>query len=1199
MKKWGITAKLLLIPVSSMTLLVAALAFTAYTQARYDSVARQGVSRRIEEGRRYAGILNTAHKLHSQYLDLATARLARSVGPREQRGLNALLGATMDLNAEIDDLARDRARPGPIAPQLDAASQALTDFQGALAHLSLDASPEQVHADVVASNEEFRRLTVALTAMIANAESRGDASFSQLEGYVSRSLAILAVVMLVAGGLALGMTIWARRAVARPLGAVATAMRRFHDDPSATLAVAARSGDEVGEIVAGFNELVASIRERERALEDSSRQLRDSNVALQNEVRERRTAETELLQSREFLEVAQSAGGIGVFDLDLGSHVMQGSGSFFALQGIDARVGAITQDQWLALVHPDDFESLVSAFAVAVESGGGYRAEYRIRRLDRSVRWVSSAGRVISDPKGAQRIVGSMMDITERKQAELALQETEARLERAVRGTSDGLVELNLSNGQLWFAPRVAELLGYQAADLPVSVRGFGRLLYPGDFGRLVGVTREHLRRGAPHDVEFRIRDAHGGWQWLRSRAQANRDAGTGGTILSGSLQLVTDRRLQAAELERARAAAEHANRSKSDFLANMSHEIRTPINGVIGMTNVLLDTPLSESQRECVEIVRSSGEALLALVNDILDFSKIEAGKMELERIDFDVRSVIDDALGSVALAALGKDLELAADVASNVPTLVRGDPGRLRQCLVNLLSNAVKFTAQGHVAVEVEAVAAAAASAQLRFTVTDTGIGIPADRLDRLFREFSQVDSSTTRHYGGSGLGLSIVKRLAGLMGGAVGVASAADVGSRFWFTAELAVPATAASTEPCSLTARALVLDGHAVATRSLVRQLEALGCEVRAFGDEASFIASLDAAAPSTIAMVDVRLLTRPLTEALARARARSGPPRFVLLAPLGLAAAPPAGFDAILSKPVRRQQLTACLGGLVAAQSLPMAAATGPAAGRAGRRVLLVEDNAVNRRVAEHQLRKLGCAVSIACNGVEGVAAALGDTFDLVLMDCQMPLLDGFDATRQIRRHEAGGVRRLPIIALTANALSGDREACLAAGMDDYLSKPLEPAALAACIDRWAPTVARAEPAAANTAAAAPATAGRAPAALPADGAEATIDLAALRELTDGDTDFERELMEVFVASGDTALASLVAALGAADLPAVRRHAHTLKGASANLRARPLAARAQALEAAATAGDLGRCRETFDELERDYRRTADFIAARAG
>ena len=1193
MKTWGITAKLVLIPVVSIALLACALAFTAYTQGRYDSVARQGVSRRVEEARRYASVLNAAYQLHSQYLDFATARLARATGTKEQRGLNALLGATMDLNAEVDDLARDAAGVGAPNAGLATASQALTDFQGALTHLTTDGSPEQVHADVVASNEEFRSLTAALTTMIENAESRSDESFVQLEDYIRRSLAILAVVMLLTGALALGMMWWARRAIAHPLGAVASAMRRFHENPSATLALTANSRDEVGEIVAGFNELVASIGERERALEESTRQLRDSNVKLQVEVRERRSAETELRHSREFLEVAQAAGGIGVFDLDLESRLMMGSGSFFSLQGIDPRVPTITQDQWLAFVHPDDLEGLISAFTAAVASGGAYRAEYRIRRLDRSVRWVSSAGRVIGEPAGARRIVGSMMDITERKQAELALRETEVRLERAVRGTSDGLVELDLATGQLWFAPRVAELLGYAPERFPATVRRFGRLLYPGDFARLVAATRAHLNDGTPHDVEFRVRDARGAWQWLRSRAQANRDPGTGAMILSGSLQLVTDRRQQAAELERARAAAEQANRSKSEFLANMSHEIRTPINGVIGMTHVLLDTPLSDSQRECVEIVRSSGEALLALVNDILDFSKIEAGRMDLERIDFDVRTVIDDALGSVALAALGKDLELAADVAEEVPAQLRGDPGRLRQCLINLLSNAVKFTAQGHVAVEVERIDASAGGVALRFTVTDTGIGIPADRLDRLFREFSQVDSSTTRHYGGSGLGLSIVKRLAGLMGGAVGVTSKLEVGSKFWFSAEFAASDAPAESAAPALGGRVLVLDGHPVAARYLGRQLIALGCEPEAWADEASFIAAL-AAAREGVAIVDVRLLTTRLTEALVHARARARGPRLVLLAPLGLAAAPPKGFDAMLSKPVRRQQLSACLAGLLGMAGQVAPAARPVSAERSGCRVLLVEDNAVNRRVAEHQLQKLGCVVSVACNGVEGVAAATSEKFDLVLMDCQMPLLDGFDATRQIRERQSAGAPRLPIIALTAHALAGDREACLAAGMDDYLSKPLDPAALAACIDRWAPRAAS-EPAAAKAVpapTALPASAG------PAD-AEPVIDVAALQELTDGDREFERELMAVFIESGDSALAALIAALEAQDLAAVRRHAHTLKGASANLRARPLAARAQTLEAAASAGDLAHCRATFGALEADYRRAADFIAARSG
>ncbi|MBS0375720.1 MAG: response regulator [Proteobacteria bacterium] len=1183
-KQWGLTAKLLVVPVTSVTLLVAALAFTGFAQSRYREVARQDVARRVTEARRYAAVLGSAHGLHSQYLDLATARLAGTTGPHEQHGLHALLGATLDLTADVDDLARDPVIPPASARQLQAVSQALTDFQGALIRLRDEASSSEVRADVAASNVEFGQLTSALTAVIASAESRGDRSFSSLEGDVRRSLNLLAVVLLAVLGLTLALALWARRAVAGPLGAVAAAMRRFHADPAAVLALPPRTDDEVGEIVTGLQELAASVRERGRALEESARQLTDGNVALHNEVRERRVAEAQLRQSREFLEAAQAAGGIGVFDLDLDSQVLQGSASFFALQGIQPPNGKITQDQWLALVHPDDLEALVGAFTAAVASGGAYRAEYRLQRLDRTIRWVSSAGRVLHSGGGARRIVGSTMDITERKQAELALAATEARLERAVRGTSDGLVDLDLSRGRLWFAPRVAELLGYRPEQLPSTVRGFARLLAPGDFGRLLAATRMHLHQGAVHDVEFRIRDAAGAWQWLRLRARAAHDAASGAMILSGSLQLVTDRREQAAELERARAAAEQASRAKSEFLANMSHEIRTPINGVIGMTHVLLDTPLSDSQRECVEIVRSSGEALLALVNDILDFSKIEAGKMELEHIDFDARTVVDDALGSVALAALGKDLELVADVTERVPAAVHGDPGRLRQCLINLLSNAVKFTERGHVAVEVDAAADGEATL-LTFTVSDTGIGIPADRLDRLFREFSQVDSSTTRHYGGSGLGLSIVKRLAELMGGQVGVTSSAGAGSRFWFTVRLAARATAPAPLPAPTATPVLVLDGQPLAARALARELAAAGCRATVAADETAFGAALATLPPDAIAMIDVRLLSGALAELLTRARHGAGAPRFVLLAPLGLAAAPPAGFDAMLSKPVRRQQLRACLAGLAAAAPTAQSDSA-PVASGSGLRVLLVEDNAVNRRVAEHQLRKLGCLVSVACNGIEAVEAALAGGVDLVLMDCQMPLLDGFDATRQIRQREPAG-QRLPIIALTANALAGDRDSCLAAGMDDYLSKPLEPAALAASLARWAPPGMRAlTPAPASAAGAEPADA-------------APVDLAALAVLTEGDAGFERELIEVFIASGDSALAALVAALAGGDLGELRRQAHALKGASANLRARPLAARAEELEAAAVAGDLDRCRDALGLLERDYRRTTRFVAARVG
>ena len=1195
MNKWGITAKLLLVPIVSVALLALAIAFTAFTQNHYESVARLGVGTQTSKARHYAAILDELAQQHAQYLDLATARLAGATGPKERKGLNALLGSALDLNADLDAAALDAdARDGDGA-QLVTASKLLSDFQDVVARLSLERSPEQIRADVVQSNDEISRINATLASLLANARVHGDAAFRDLESEVRRSLTILAVVMVLVGTLAIMLTVWARRAITRPLGAVAVAMRHFREDANTPLTIQAESRDEVGEIVAGFNELVASVQQRERALTASTAQLRDGNLALQSEVRDRRSAEEQLLRSRELLEAAQSAGGIGVFDLDLDDHLLRGSGQFFQLQGLNPGAEVMHQDQWLALVHPDDLEILIGAFTSAVAAGGAYRVEYRIQRVDRTIRWVTSAGRVVvGEGPAARRIVGSLMDITERKQSELALRDAEARLARAVRGTSDGLFEHDVTRQRIWFAPRVAELLGYAPSDFASSVDAFEELVHPEDRALRAEALTSHLERGTTYDIEFRVLDVAREWQWIRSRAQANRDATADSIILSGSLQLVTDRRQQAAELERARRAAEDANLAKSQFLANMSHEIRTPINGVIGMTHVLLDSPLADAQRECVEILKSSGEALLALINDILDVSKVEAGKLELEEIELDVRAVVDDALGAIAMTALGKDLEVAAHVAADVPYRLRGDPGRLRQCLVNLLGNAVKFTPQGEVTVETELIALEGAAALLRFTVADTGIGIATDRLDRLFQQFSQVDASTTRHFGGSGLGLSIVKRLAALMGGDVGVSSTPGAGSRFWFTVRLEASPIAA---PAVTPRHVLVLESNATAGAFLVRQLGSLG-HAASYAATAEELERTLAALPSgsaAVAIIDGRLRDADPLAVAARCRALPEPPALVLLCRLGEAPTrPPAGIDAVLTKPVRSLQLLTSLERLNAA---PRAAATGgrvdaaTGAPHAAWRVLLVEDNAVNRRVAEHQLTRLGCVVGIATNGVEAIAAVAEGAWDLVLMDCQMPILDGFDATREIRAQERPGTR-LPIVALTANALSGDREACLAAGMDDFLSKPIAPAALAACVERWAThAAAGANEAARPAAAAAPAAAARVAAGDP------PVDLVALDELTDGDAGFQCELIDVFIASGDTTLAALLEALRVEDLPAVRRYAHSLKGASANLRARPLAARALVIEEAAAAGNLADCRSASVALAEDYRVTSEYIGAR--
>jgi len=1204
-KHLGITAKLLLVPVLSALVLAGALAFTAHTQSLYDGYARAVVQHGVGEARAYAAALDHAQRLHGRYLELATARLADDLDPRRQSGVNALLGELLDLTAEIDELRRDRT--GVQAVALTAVSESLVEFRDVVARVTLPRTPQELRADVTASNLQFDRVSAGLTGLITRAETSGDAAFTGLEHHVRRSLAVLGAVIGAVVVLTLLLAWWTRRWLSAPLAEVAGAMRRFRENPGTPVDLPADRSDEVGEIAAGLVALIEGVRARERELESTTRQLRHGNVALQVEVAERRAAEDELRRSRELLEAAQSVGGVGVFDLDLESGRLRGSRQFFALIGLPEGTEWITQDQWLALVHPEDLEGLVDAFGGALGGSGEFAAEYRCRRPDRSTAWLSAAGRVLGDgAAGARRIVGSIVDITRRRRAEdelraaaESLRQAEQRLSRAVHGTSDGLWEWRPATGELWLAPRVAELLDCAPADLPRDAAQLLALVHPDDREPMRAANQAHLSEGIPYDVELRLRDAQDAWQWFRSRGRATRDDASGETIVSGSLQLVTDRRRQAEELERARHAAEQASLAKSEFLANMSHEIRTPINGMIGMTHVLLDSPLTAEQREYVEIVRSSGESLLLLVNDILDFSKIEAGRMDLEQLDFEVRALVDDAVGGSAYGANAKGLELVARVSPEVPNLLRGDTGRLRQCLNNLLANAVKFTSEGHVALDVELLRGSAGTAHVRFAVSDTGIGIPPDRLDRLFREFSQVDSSTTRHHGGTGLGLSIVRRLAELMGGTVGVTSEPGVGSTFWFTAALQVVGVAGDGRAAAPRARLLVLDERVIAARYAADALAAGGYVARPCTSLAGLREELAIHAPPCVAAL-VSTGFGGLDPAALHAELRARVPgiRIVELAPLG--GAPGVGSaDAVLSKPLRTQLALERLARLLDGDGA--AAAEAPRDSRVReRRVLLVEDNPVNRRVAEHQLVKLGCRVGVAGNGLEALAAWEAGSWDLVLMDCQMPLLDGFGCTREIRRREPAG-RRVPIVALTANALQGDREACLAAGMDDYLTKPLEPARLAATLERW--LAAPREPGAgAPLPHGAARTTGRSVAATPdpvpaATEASAPVDLDELRGLTDGDAEFARELVAVFVASGDRELAAIAQALRSDDYGKLRTHAHALKGAGANLRARGVASAAARLEAAAAAADGRACREALTALERDYRIAVEYLGGR--
>lgn len=518
----------------------------------------------------------------------------------------------------------------------------------------------------------------------------------------------------------------------------------------------------------------------------------------------------------------------------------------------------------------------------------------------------------------------------------------------------------------------------------------------------------------------------------------------------------VTERNQLLLALEVSRDEALASARLKSEFLANMSHEIRTPLNGIVGMTDLLAQTALDSDQRDFAETIRTSSDALLNVINDILDFSKIEAGKLSFEEADFDLRSVVEEAVDMVAENARRKSLELVTLVYRDVPRWLRGDPGRLRQILLNLLSNAVKFTETGEVIVRVQPAGPSEPDGWLNFSVTDTGIGIPAEAQGKLFSAFTQVDGSNSRRYGGTGLGLSISKHLTEMMGGRIGFESEPGKGSTFRFTVPLKPPLripTPAAIGDLELSGkRVFIVDDHPTNRLVLVQQFATWGVEtVTADGGEAALRALDENSAAGRgfdAAVLDMHMPDFDGLELASRIRAR---PDFSALPLLLLTSSyhfdsgrqSQVGISVCLPKPVRQSQLydavLQVLNGTGTSRKADSPTASAPTAGGNGYRVLLVEDSDVNRMVAKTQLERSGYEVVCAFNGLEAVDIFSRESFDIVLMDCQMPEMDGFDATRALRRSESG--RRTPIVALTASALAGEREKCLAAGMDDYLAKP--------------------------------------------------------------------------------------------------------------------------------------------------------------
>jgi two-component system sensor histidine kinase/response regulator len=901
------------------------------------------------------------------------------------------------------------------------------------------------------------------------------------------------------------------------------------------------------------------------------------------------------------LERASLSSSEGHWEADIVHGRVWLSSSYHTLLGYRQGELPTNFDELATLLHPEDSERHREATRRHIMEGAPYVIDCRIRCGNGEYRWFRQRGTAERDAQGqAVTIAGSIQDIHEQKLAEDALQLAQRRFERAINGTQDGLWELE-ANGNAWCSPRLIELLGYSPDELPSNTNFLRDHLHPDDTEAVAAATQAHFQQDQPYDVEIRLQTKSGEYRWYRARAKAERDAQGRPLRLSGSLQDVTEARAAREALVKATEAAEAASRAKSFFLANVSHEIRTPMNGIIGMTGLLLDTQLDRTQRDYAETIRASADSLLTVINDILDFSKIEAGKLDIEAIELDLRGNVEDVGGMMAFQAAAKNLELIVHVHPDVPDRVIGDPQRIRQCLINLVGNAIKFTRHGEIVIEVSSLGRENGKAVIEFQVRDTGIGIAPETINTLFQPFVQADASTTRHFGGTGLGLSIVRRLVEMMGGTVGVESELGKGSTFWFRLPLELAAGTAEQRPVELHRlgrRVLIVDDHETNRRVLAGQLLHAGYDVSlaTTGHEALQFLRQGRADnhPYDIVLADYQM--EDMDGATLGERINSDPhlsnARVVILTSVDrhgdIRRFASLGFAGYLTKPIRARELFECLDRVLAREAKEWHLQSQPivtrgtlvgsdSAKRYDGNVLLVEDNPVNQKVAVRFLERMGCRVRVADNGAEGVKAFQEGKFDLILMDLQMPVMDGLTATRRIREIERGE-RMTPIVALTANAMTGQLERCMEAGMNGFLTKPLDIDRLHETLERYGLAAKAMERQ--NTAS----TPG------------APIDLARLNEITDGDPEFALELVSTFITSGEQVLEEIQAALEAHDRHALSRAAHKLKGASANIHAHALRELAYALETQAPSVDQPRLKELVQQLRERFIEAAEFLKA---
>ena len=849
---------------------------------------------------------------------------------------------------------------------------------------------------------------------------------------------------------------------------------------------------------------------------------------------------------------------------------------------------------WIDRVHPEDRERVLTEIREQLLTTGHHVMEYRFLRADGSYRTMKDEQRILHGPDGKPaQIAGYWIDVTQERRLSQAM-------DRWYERSLDLACQIDVEGRYTRVNPAYTRLLGYTGAELigkPLS-----HFVHPDDLERTSSTLRRLWAGEGPVRFECAYRHKDGTYRWLQWDAHPYPERG----FVYASARDITDAKLREVELERAKLAADKANEAKGEFLANVSHEIRTPMNGIIGMTELALDTQLTDQQREYLQMVQSSAMALLDVINSVLDFSKIDAGKLQLEEIDFTLRETITGALKPLALSANKKGLELLYDEGPGVPERLRGDPGRLRQVLVNLVGNAVKFTEQGEISVMMEKVGDFESGVQLRFQVRDTGIGIPADKLDYVFESFHQADGSTSRRFGGTGLGLSIASGIVEMMGGEIVVESQEGAGSTFHFTvpfrvgSQTARPPLLPSAELKGI--RALVLDDNDTNRRILESFLARMGMEAVGVGTGKEALEILDgshrASEPLDMLLTDVHM---PEMDGFEVARRIREDERFNDLVIVTITSAGRPGDGALceqlgiasyLLKPITPTELRDAIqltiardrqapsrSQLVTRHSLREAWQS--------LRVLLAEDNQVNQRLAQAILERLGHRVTHAKTGREVLDLWENEIFDLILMDIQMPEMGGVEATAIIREREAERGGHIPIVAMTAHAMAGDRERFLAAGMDEYISKPISQERLREVVRTLGAPAGGDEDGRSPRTERQPEQTESAPMTTSAseDAGGLPFNRDALLARVESDLDLLRTLVGVFKADRTQRMEEIEGALDAGDPAALSAAAHTMKGALSVFGAEPARSIAEELENRGRMGQMDGVHELVSRLEK--------------